>query len=63
MASSNDFEHRSPILSLIGLPALPTLRCHITGPMDVWQLIPTSASDDRPRSSASGMARVLAEYV
>ena len=31
------------------------------GPMDVWQLMPTSASEERPRSRASGMARVLAE--
>ena len=61
MESSNDLEHSRPMFNLIGLPTLPTLRCHITGPIDVWQLMPTRARDDRPRSRASGMARVLAE--
>jgi hypothetical protein len=61
--SSNDFEHSSPMLSLIGFPVLPTLRCHITGPIEVWQLMPTRARDCSPCSRASRAASVLAEYV
>ena len=38
------------MLSLIGLPTLPILRCHITGPIDVWQLMPTSARSLCPAS-------------
>ena len=33
----------------------------MTGPMEVWQLMPTSASWLSPRSMASGKAMVLAE--
>ena len=44
MESSNVFEHSSPMLKRNGLPALPTLRCHITGGTDDWQLMPTRAS-------------------
>ena len=61
MASSNVFEHSRPMLNTIGLPILPILRDHITGGTDDWQLMPTSASFEKPRSSASAMARVLAE--
>ena len=52
--SSKDFEHSSPMFNLMGRPTLPTLRCHMTGPIDVWHDIPTSASSLRPRSIASG---------
>ena len=61
MESSKVFEHRSPMLKTIGLPTLPILRLHITGGTDDWQLMPTSASFEKPRSSASGRASVLAE--
>ena len=52
--SSKLLEHSRPMFSLMGRPTLPTLRCHITGPMEVWQLMPTSASSFSPRSAASG---------
>ena len=51
------------MLKTIGLPILPILRLHITGGTDDWQLMPTRASLEKPRSSASGRASVLAEYV
>ena len=63
MASSKVFEHSRPSTNLIGLEILPILRCHITGGTEVMQLMPTSARLDRPRSTASSRARVLAEYV
>ena len=63
MASSNVFEQSRPMLKTIGLPTLPALRVHITGGTEDWQLIPTSASFEKPRSTASGRASVLAEYV
>ena len=63
MASSNVLEHSRPMLNRIGLLILPTLRDHITGGTDDWQLIPTRASFENPRSNASSMASVLAEYV
>ena len=59
--SSKLLEHSRPMLSLIGLDTLPTLRCHITGPMEVWQLMPTRARRSRPRWRASSKAMVLAE--
>ena len=49
------------MLKTIGLATLPTLRLHMTGGTDDWQLIPTSASLLKPRSSASSSASVLAE--
>ena len=63
MESSKVFEHSRPMLNTIGLPTLPTLRFHITGGTDDWQLMPTRASFEKPRSSASSRASVLAEYV
>ncbi len=63
MASSKVFEHSRPMLKMNGLPALPTLRCHITGGMEDWQLMPTRASLVSPRSLASVTARGFAEYV
>src|SRR3546814_8059826 len=63
MASSKVFEQSRPSTNLIGLATLPILRCHMTGGTDVMQLMPTRARLDRPRSTASSMARVLAEYV
>src|SRR5262245_20611434 len=63
MASSKLFEHSSPIVKMNGFDDLPTLRCHITGGLDVWHPMPTSASRDRPRLRASKTAIVLAEYV
>ena len=51
------------MLNTNGLPDLPTLRCHITGGLDDWQPMPTSASRSSPRSRASNTAIVLAEYV
>ena len=44
IASSNVFEHSSPMLNTNGLDTLPALRSHIVGGDDVWQPIPTSAS-------------------
>ena len=55
------FDNNNPIFNLIVFPALPTLRFHITGPIEVWQLIPTRANDSRFFSRASLIARVLAE--
>ena len=59
--SSNDLEQSRPMFNLMGLPALPTRRCHMTGPIEVWQLMPTSARALSPCSRACGMASVLAE--
>ncbi len=59
--SSKVFEQSRPMLNTMGLPTLPTLRLHITGGTDDWQLMPTRASLEKPRSSASSKARVLAE--
>ena len=63
MRSSKVLEHSRPMLNSTGLAILPTLRDHITGDDDVWQPMPTSASFDRPRSTASSRASQLAEYV
>src|SRR3954454_19353377 len=63
MASSNVFEHSRPMLNTMGFEILPTLRCHITGGTDDWHDMPTRASFSNPRSSASLIASVLAEYV
>jgi hypothetical protein len=63
MASSNVFEHSRPMLNTIVLDTLPILRLHITGGIEDWQLMPTSASFSRPFSRASSIASVLAEYV
>ena len=62
MASSNVFEHRSPMLNRNGFAVLPTLRCHITGSADDWHDMPTRASRSSPRARAScdgeGVCRV-----
>ena len=63
IASSKVLEQSRPMLNLMGLLILPILRCHMTGGTDDWQLMPTRARSLRPRSMASSMARVLAEYV
>ena len=44
------------MLNTIGFDDLPTLRCHMTGGTDDWQLMPTRARLDSPRSRASAMA-------
>src|SRR5262245_48908617 len=61
--SSNVLEHSSPMLNRIGLPTLPALRLHMIGGTDDWHDIPTRARRVWPRSRASLMASVLAEYV
>ena len=61
MASSKVLEQSRPMLKMIGLLILPTLRCHMTGGTEDWQLMPTRASLEKPRSRASSRARVLAE--
>ena len=53
MASSNVFEHSSPMLNRNGRDTLPALRTVITGGTDDWQLIPTSASFSAPPATAS----------
>src|SRR5436190_24041496 len=63
MASSNVLLQSRPMLKTMGLLILPTLRCHITGGTDDWHDIPTSASFEKPRSSASSMASGLADDV
>ena len=63
MASSNVLEQSSPMLNRNGLPALPTLRDHMMGSAELWQLMPTSASFEYPSSSACFTASVFAEYV
>src|SRR6478736_2545378 len=63
LASSNVLEHSRPMLNRNGFDTLPTLRDHITGGTDDWQLIPMRASFVNPRSVASFKASVLAEYV
>ncbi len=63
MESSKLFEQSSPMLKTMGLAILPILRLHITGGTDDWQLMPTNASLEKPRSRACGRARGLAEYV
>src|SRR5205085_7999800 len=42
-----------PMLSWKGLPTLPILRLHMIGGTDDWQLMPTRASFEKPRSMAS----------
>ena len=62
IASSNVFEHSRPMLSESRRATLPALRCFITGGIDDWHDMPTSAM----RSSSfsrSWYASVLAEYV
>jgi hypothetical protein len=63
MASSNVLEQSSPMFRANLRATLPALRTDITGGTDDWQLMPTSASLLSPRSFASSMASVLAEYV
>ena len=62
MASSNVFEHSSPIDSVSLRATLPALRCFITGGIDDWHDMPTSAI--RSSSFSRSMyASVFAEYV
>ena len=63
IASSNVLEHNSPMLSVRRRATLPALRCFMTGGMELWQLMPTSAMRSAPLSTASPYASVFAEYV
>ena len=63
IASSNVFEHSSPMFSDSRRATLPALRCFITGGTELWQLMPTSAMRSAPLSTASAYASVFAEYV
>ena len=53
MASSKVFEHSRPMLNTKRRPTLPTLRAHITGGDELWQLMPTRAMRSAPPSMAS----------
>ena len=53
MASSNVFEHSSPMLRAKCRATLPALRTVMTGGTDDWQLIPTRAIFSAPPATAS----------
>ena len=54
MASSNVFEHSSPMVSDRRRAILPALRALIIGAAEAWQPIPTRAMRSAPDSMASG---------